>query len=179
MAARKAKPKSKPARKAPAARAPARKAGARKAPAKKPAGKPAAPKLPPKWSAAAKSEFDAIQARAAALSSSLKREDFDDSGNPRPGPWATMLADLHAWAKKHKIKLETHEHAHEPEKGGAPAGGATPYVYAGGCPGSFTKTETKKHYGYTYVYTYKCTLRRQTWLGRCVYDCTSTYELQP
>lgn len=178
MATRKAKPKSKPARKAAAARKPAPKA-AKKATAKKAARK--APKLPPKWSAAAKSEFDAIQARVTALSAGLKREDFAEDGTPRPGPWATMLADLHAWAKKHKVKLESHEHVHKPDKGaaGGGVGGATPYVYGGSCPGSFTKTETKKHYGYTYVYTYKCTLRRQTWLGRCVYDCTGTYELQP
>ncbi len=172
MATRKAKPKAKPARKA--ARKPAPKA-AKKAVARKAARK--APKLPPKWSAAAKSEFNAIQARVRALSAGLKREDFGEDGTARPGPWATMLADLHAWAKKHKIKLESHEHTHEPDKGGA--GGATPYVYGGSCPGSFTKTETKKHSGYTYVYTYNCTLRRQTWLGRCVYDCTGTYELQP
>lgn len=174
MATRKAKPKSKPARKPSAARKPAPKAAAKKAARK-------APKLPPKWSAAAKSEFDAIQARVRALSAGLKREDFEEDGTPRPGPWATMLADLHAWAKKHKIKLESHEHVHKPDKAapGGAAGGATPYVYGGSCPGSFTKTETKKHYGYTYVYTYNCTLRRQTWLGRCVYDCTGSYELQP
>ncbi len=175
MATRKAKPKSKPARKAAAARKPAPKA-AKKAAAKKAA--PKAPKLPPKWSAAAKSEFDAIQARATALSARLKREDFAEDGTPRPGPWATMLADLHAWAKKHKVKLERHEHDHG--VGAAPAaGGVTPIGFHGTCPGSFTKTETKKHYGYTYVYNYKCTLNRQTWLGRCVYDCTGTYELQP
>jgi hypothetical protein len=129
------------------------------------------------WSAAAKSEFAAIQARAKTLSAGPKRTDFDDDGNPRPGPWASMLADLHAWAKKHKVKLETDEHA--PAKDGAAAGGATPYVYGGSCPGSFTRTETKKHSGYAYVYTYNCTLRWQTWLGRCVYDCTGSYDLQP
>jgi hypothetical protein len=53
----------------------------------------------------------------------------------------------------------------------------TPIGFHDTCPGSFTKTETKKHYGYGY--TYKGTLKRQTWLGRCVYDWTGTYELQP
>jgi hypothetical protein len=53
----------------------------------------------------------------------------------------------------------------------------TPIGFHDTCPGSFTKTETKKHYGYGY--TYKGTLKRQTWLGRCVHDCTGTYELQP
>jgi len=175
MAARKAKPKSKPARKAararkPAPRAAAKKAAARRTAARKPARKQAAPRLPPRWSAVAKSEFDAIQARVKALSAGLKRSDFGDDGNARPGPWAALLADLHAWAKTHKVTLETHEHDH-----GIAAGGA-PRAYGGDCPGSFKKTEKRTYYGTTYVYNYTCTLRRQTWLGRCVYDCALQYE---
>lgn len=173
MAARKAKPKSKPAPKAAS-----KKAAARKTAAKKPARKPAAPKLPPRWSAAAKSAFDAIQARAKALSAGLKRSDFDDDGNARPGLWAALLADLRAWAKKHKVTLETHEHAHGAgaAPGGDAAAGAVPRAYGGDCPGSFSKTEKRTVYGTTYVYNYSCTLRRQTWLGRCVYDCALQYE---
>jgi hypothetical protein len=182
MATRKAKPTPKPARKAAAARKPAPKAASKKAAPKKPAPKAAttaAAKLPPKWSAAQRSEFDAIQARAKALSAGLKRTDFDADGNPLPGPWASMLADLHAWARKHKVTLEQHEHDHAPPAGGsdgAPAG-VTPYGYGGDCPGSFTKVEKKKVYNVTYTNTYNCTLRRQTLLGRCVYDCTLSYTI--
>jgi hypothetical protein len=176
MATRKAK--TKPARKAAAARKPAPKAAS-----KKPAAKAAAPKLPPKWSAAQKSEFAVIQARAKALSAGLKAADFDSEGNPLPGPWASMLGDLHAWARKYNVTLETHEHDHAPAAGGAKApvgdapAGATPRAYGGDCPGSFTKTEKKTISGYTYTYNYSCTLRRQTLLGRCVYDCALQYGL--
>ena len=180
MAARKAKakPKSKPVRKAARARKPAPKAAAKKAArrpaARKPARKRAAPRLPPRWSAAAKSEFDAIQARVKALSAGLTRNDFGDDGNARPGPWAALLADLHAWAKKHKVTLETHEHDHGMAAGPA---GAAPRAYGGSCPGSFKKSEKRTYYGTTYVYNYTCILRRQTWLGRCVYDCALEYDL--
>jgi hypothetical protein len=184
MAARKTKAKTKPARKA-ARRKPAPKAASKKAAPKKPApkaaaSKVAAPKLPPKWTAVQRSEFAAIQARAKALSPVLKRTDFDADGNPLPGPWASMLADLDAWARKHKAKLETHEHDHTQAAGagvGAPAGGATPIAYGGDCPGSFTKTERKKVYGTDYIYNYSCTLKRQTLLGRCVYNCALDYTL--
>jgi hypothetical protein len=196
MAKGKAKAKTKPARKA--ARKPAPKAAAKRVAARKPAPKaPAAkvaatkvaapkvpaPKLPPQWSAAQRSEFEAIRSRAKALSAGLKRTDFDSDGNPVPGPWASMLADLDAWARKHKVKLETHEHDHAPAAGGAaPAGGdapagVTPYGYGGDCPGSFTKTERKKVYGTDYIYNYSCTLKRQTVLGRCVYNCALDYTL--
>jgi hypothetical protein len=148
------------------------------APKKAAAKKPAPPPALAKWSAPQKSEFDAIRARAQALSPGLKRTDFDNDGNPLPGPWASMLADLHAWARKYKVTLETHEHDHTPGAAvGAPAGGATPIAYGGDCPGSFTKVEKKKVYNVTYTNTYNCTLRRQTLLGRCVYDCTLSYTI--
>jgi hypothetical protein len=178
MATRKAKRKTKPARKA--ARKPAKRAAVKKAAPKRAAPKVAAPKGPPQWTAAQKREFNAIQERAKALSPVLKRTDFDADGNPLPGPWASMLADLRAWARRHKVTLEAHEHDHAPAAGaaaGAPAGGATPFAYGGDCPGGFTKVERKKVYGTTYIHTYTCTLSRQTWLGRCVYDCSLEYTL--
>ena len=94
-----------------------------------------------------------------------------------PGPWASMLADLHAWARKHKVTLESHEHDHAPAAGGDAPAGATPYYYGGECPGSFTKVERKKIYEVTYTFTYVCTLRRKSLLGRCVYDCTGNYTI--
>lgn len=201
MATRKAKPKAKC--KAAAARKPASKtAAAKKASAKSAAPNRAAPnraapkvkapkvaapkialpKLLPKWSSAQKSEFAAIQMRAKALGAGLTRADFDTDGNPLPGgPWAALLADLDAWARKYNVTLTRQEHDHAPAAGGAAAAGAagaeaTPLIFRGECPGSFTKVEKRKFADFTQVHTTSCTLRRQTWLGRCLYDCTEDYD---
>lgn len=78
---------------------------------------------PPKWSAAQRGEFDAIKTWAATLATTLKAEDFDRDGNLVNPAWAAMLADLDAWAGKHKVEFKIHEHDHGAAtgaSGGAP-----------------------------------------------------------
>lgn len=186
MATRKAKPKAKPSRKSTARRLAPK---AKKAPAQAARAKLAAPERVPKWSTAQKSEFGAIQARAKALGANLRKTDFDDDGNPLPGsPWSAVLGDLDAWARKYKVKFATRDHEHAgkmaagepaieqtPAGGNAPAG-ATPLTFGGSCPGSFSETSKRKFVGVTQIRTTSCTLRRRTWLGRCVYDCVETVD---
>jgi len=166
--------------KKPKARPAARRTSKAKAAPKRRAAKAApAAKRPPSWSAAQKSQFAALQARAKALGATLKRADFDSDGNPLPGgPWASLLADLHAWARTYNVKIETreHDHAEEAPAGGDGPGGAAPRASHAACPGSFSETSKRKFVGMTQIRTTSCTLRRQTWLGRCVYDCVENIE---
>ncbi|MFO0990045.1 MAG: hypothetical protein U1F37_22270 [Alphaproteobacteria bacterium] len=124
------------------------------------------------WTAAQNREFLAIRKRATALSGKLTDADFDAKGNP-VGRWAKILDDLERWAKKYKVKLETHEHDHGAEAGGAPAG-ATPYS-AGYCPATTTSTEVfDLQNGGKYTFNYECTLKRKGLFGRCIYRCVSS-----
>ena len=120
-----------------------------------------------KWSAEQKKDYEFINGRSRALGKRLKRDDFDKDGNA-VGEWAKVLAELDAWAAKYKVKFRSTEH----ETGGGPsASGATPRTHTV-CPGTTTSTETTNFEGgghITIVNT--CHLRRQTWLGRCVFDC--------
>lgn len=123
------------------------------------------------WTAAQNREYQAIRKRAVALSGKLTDADFDPKGNP-VGRWAKIVGDLEAWAKKHKVKLETHEHDHG--TGGATAGGATPYAGTY-CPATTTSTETfDLMNGGKYTFNYDCTLKRKGLFGRCIYKCTGT-----
>ena len=123
--------------------------------------------MPPKLDGPKKRAFDAIHARANALAASLTAADFDGEGNPVNPAWVAMLADLDAWAAKHKFQLKTHEHDH----GEAGASGTpTPYV---ACPGTTTNTSIEGGL-MKYKISYLCTLKRRTLLGRCVYSCVTT-----
>ena len=136
--------------------------------------KPAARKAAPaKWGAPQQRDYDAIARRAEALGKKLKPEDFDKKGNP-VGPWAKVVADLDAWAKKYKVKLKTEEHDHAAPRS-APGGAAgTPTPTGGYCPGTTTSTEVIENMdGSKFTFKHECTLRRKTLLGRCVYSCTS------
>ena len=135
--------------------------------------KPAARKAAPaKWGAPQQRDYDAIARRAEALGKKLKPEDFDKKGNP-VGPWAKVVADLDAWAKKYKVKLKTEEHDHG-QPGGA-GGTPKPMIGGGFCPGRTTSTEVIDNMdGSKFTFNHECTLRRKTLLGRCVYSCTST-----
>ena len=124
------------------------------------------------WSASTLSGFRAIQKRAEALNGKLTDADFDAKGNPT-GKMAKVIADLEAWAKKNKIKLETHEHVHGGDAGGAPPAGATPYGHA--CPATTTGTDVfDLQNGGKYTFTYTCTLKRKGLFGRCIYRCASS-----
>ena len=124
------------------------------------------------WTAAQNREFLAIRKRAVALSGKLTDADFDAKGNP-VGRWAKILDDLEKWAKKHKVKLETHEHDHGKGAAAAP-GGPTPYA-SGYCPATTTSTETfDLMNGGKYTFNYECTLKRKGLFGRCIYRCTSS-----
>lgn len=128
------------------------------------------------WSTVQNREFLAIRKRAVALSGKLTDDDFDAKGNP-VGRWAKILDDLEQWAKKYKVKLETHEHDHGKgaagEAGGTP-GGATPYA-SGYCPATTTSTEVfDLQNGGKYTFNYECTLKRKGLFGRCIYRCTSS-----
>jgi hypothetical protein len=148
------------------------KPAARKPTAKKPAAaKPAA--RPGTTSsaavAAAMKEFALIQRKAKLVGSKALDTHFDSNGNPQ-GAWAEVIAELDAWAKKHKVKLATREHV----AGGRDPGAPTPRARAE-CPRTFSTTERFDWPGggYTDVKT-TCTLRRRTILtGRCVYGCAS------
>jgi hypothetical protein len=146
-----------------------KKTGATKKPAASSAAKKAAASGATKWSAAQKRDFDKIIGRAKELSPTLSREDFDREGNPVPGPWANMLGDLDAWAKKYKVKVKTTEYK---SGSGQPATGGLTTMAHHSCPGTTHSTEHVDFVGgggFTIEHT--CTLKRQTWLGRCVYSC--------
>jgi hypothetical protein len=122
---------------------------------------------------ARKSAFDAIQQKAKRLSAKLGEADFDRDGNPI-GPWAEMLAELDAWAKKYGVQFRTTEHVSGGGKGQG-AGGATPRSH-NACPGKMTTTERTDWVegGHITIET-TWTLRRQTIItGRCVYSCVGT-----
>jgi hypothetical protein len=114
-------------------------------------------------------EFAAFQRRAKLVGSKALDTHFDSNGNPQ-GAWAEVIAELDAWAKKHKVKLATREHV----SGGGDPGEPVPRARTE-CPRTFSTTERFNWPGggYTDVKT-TCTLRRQTLLtGRCVYGCAS------
>lgn len=144
----------------------------RKLPAKKPAAKrPAARSSVTSQSAvaAAMKEFEVIQRKAKLVGSKALDTHFDSNGNPQ-GAWAEVIAELDAWAKKHKVKLRTREHV----RGGGDPGAPVPRVRIE-CPRQMSTTERFDYPGggWTKVKT-SCTLRRQTILtGRCVYSCAS------
>jgi len=123
-----------------------------------------------KWSVTQKREFAAITRRARALSQKLKPDDFDREGNPVDGPWAKMLADLDAWAKKHKVEFKTTE---RDQKDLIPDSGPAPIIR---CPPMTTYTEKLTFppgSGMRDIsIKYTCYLRRQTLFGRCVFECT-------
>ena len=121
----------------------------------------------PKWSATQKSEMDAISRRANTLAKTLTRESFDRRGNPVDGPWKQVLADLDAWAAKHGLELQTNEY----DRDTMVPGNATPLAGAN-CPAATTASETYTAPGFSITMKYKCYLRRQTLLGRCVYSCS-------
>ncbi|MCB1503256.1 MAG: hypothetical protein KDK07_26350 [Bauldia sp.] len=145
----------------------ARKPAAKKAVATKPAsGAGATSKAAV---AAAMKEFALIQRKAKLVGSKALDTHFDSDGNPQ-GAWAEVIAELDAWAKKHKVKLSTREHV----TGGGDPGAPTPRVRSE-CPRTMSTTERFNWPGggYTDVRT-TCTLRRRAVLtGRCVYSCAS------
>lgn len=120
-----------------------------------------------KWSAEKKHEFEAIAKRSTVLGKKLTRDDFDKEGNA-VGEWAKVLAELDAWAAKHKVTLKRTEHQ---GGGGSGATGATPLAHHAPCPGTTSFTETIPLGRGKIVTVTTCHLRRQTWLGRCVFDC--------
>lgn len=125
------------------------------------------------WSASTLGAFRAIQKRAAALNGKLTDADFDAKGNPT-GKMAKVIADLEAWAKKNKVKLETHEHVHGGDAGGTVPGGATP-IAQHVCPATTTGTDVfDLQNGGKYTFDYTCTLKRKGLFGRCIYRCTSS-----
>src|SRR5687768_1727156 len=93
----------------------------------------------PKWSAAQRREFDAIEERARVLSAKLTPKDFDADGNPVRGPWAEMLADFDAWAAKYKVDVWTTDYRRDALV--SPAGGTPVPMTATSCPGTTTSTE--------------------------------------
>lgn len=124
----------------------------------------------PKWGETTKHEFEAITGRAAAFSAKATSELFDKDGNAANAEWIKILADLDAWAAKHKVGLGTSEH--ESYALQAPGGGA---VTRSECPSLTSSIETVEFAGTNQKYKVRhtCLLRRQTLLGRCVYSCTS------
>jgi hypothetical protein len=120
----------------------------------------------PIWSAAQKREMEAIGKRADAIARTLTRESFNRAGNPVDGGWKQVLADLDAWAAKHKVELLVKEY----DRNTMIPGNATPF--AANCPAVTTASETYTAPGFSITMKYKCYLRRQTWLGRCVYSCS-------
>jgi hypothetical protein len=147
------------------------KPAARKPAAKKPAAtKPAARSGATSQAAvaAAMKEFAAIQRKAKLVGSKGLDTHFDSKGDPQ-GAWAEVIAELDAWARKHKVKLATREQI----TGGGDPGAPTPRARRE-CPRTFSSTERFDWPGggHTTVKT-TCNLRRQTLLGRCVYGCAS------
>ncbi|HET7716952.1 MAG TPA: hypothetical protein VFK86_15120 [Bauldia sp.] len=116
---------------------------------------------------ARKREFEAIQKKAKALSATFGESDLDRDGNPI-GAWATMLAELDAWAKKHGVKFRTREY-----DGGGSTGEASSVRAVHACPGTISQTERTDFVGGGHI-TIKttCTFRRRTLITRkCVYSC--------
>jgi hypothetical protein len=145
----------------PAARKPAAKTTAMK--------KPAASGTTQSAVDAASKEFALLQRKAKLVGSKALDTHFDKDGNPQ-GAWAEVIAELDAWARKHKVKLSTREHV----SGGGDPGAPVPTVRTA-CPRQMSSTERFDWPGggWTKVKT-SCTLRRQTILtGRCVYSCSS------
>src|SRR5690242_13255917 len=124
-----------------------------------------------KWSAEKKQEFEAITKRSMVLGKKLTKDDFDKEGNA-VGAWAKALAELDAWAAKHKVTFKRTEH----QSGGA-GSGATPLAHHAPCPGTTSLTETIPLGRGKIVTVTTCHLRRQTWLGRCVFDCTEEVSI--
>jgi hypothetical protein len=121
-----------------------------------------------KWSAAQKSDFDKIIGRAKELGKKLKPENFDKDGNPVDGPWAKVLGELDAWAKKYKVDFVTTQRK---RSGGTTKAGATPRSHTV-CPGTTHSTERVDFTGGgSMTIEHTCTLRRQGLFGRCIYSC--------
>lgn len=150
-----------------AARGPAaKKPVAKTPPAKKPTARRTARAAAPD-SGLRKREFDAIQRKTKALSATFSDADLDGDGNPT-GAWADMLAELDAWAKKHRVRFKTTEVA----SGGGASGEPTPRTLHA-CPGTISQTERTDFVGGGHI-TIKttCTFRRRTLITRqCVYSC--------
>ena len=123
-----------------------------------------------KWSVVQKREFAAITRRSRALAPKLGPDDFDREGNPVDGPWAKLLSDLDAWARKYKVELKTTERERDTI---IPGSGPVPIIR---CPPVTTYTEKLTFPAGSGMrdisIKYTCHLRRQTLLGRCVFDCT-------
>jgi hypothetical protein len=151
------------------------KAAARKPAATKPASKKPAARKPAARAAAAASvetqrrELAAIKRRAKALSASLTADSLDADGNPT-GAWKEMLAELDAWAKRHKVKLKTIER----DSAEGVAGDRVPRSQ-GMCLGTHSVTERTDFVGGGHItITTTCTFKRRTILtGRCVYSCVA------
>lgn len=122
----------------------------------------------PKWTEAAQTSLEAIVARAKAVSTDRSRRLFDDEGNALDPAWKAVLAELDTWAATHNVALGTSEYERR-------LIGGTDAVTTATCPSVMTSTETVTFEGLNQKYKVKhtCVLRRQTLLGRCVYNCTS------
>ena len=122
----------------------------------------------PKWSEAARKALDAIVSRAQAVSADPARHLFDADGNATDPAWVAILADLDQWAAAHNVTLGRSEYERR-------LIGGNEAVTSASCPGIMTSTETVSFDGIGQKYKVKhtCVLRRQTLLGRCVYNCTS------
>jgi hypothetical protein len=123
----------------------------------------------PKWSEEKKREFDSISRRADTFAKRPPQSLFDKDGNATDPGWAKILSELDDWARRHKVELN------QTERDLAtivpvPAGDPVPYTSA--CPVKTVTTETYTGGGITTKMKFTCFLKRQTLLGRCVYNCS-------
>jgi hypothetical protein len=123
-----------------------------------------------RWSDTQKREFAAIDRRARAFTARPAADMFDKDGNVIHPTWLKILADLDAWAARHKAKLSTTERDRNP----AVPEGITPIIL-GDCPSRTTTVETMEIAGANQTITtkYTCYLKRRGLGSRCIYRCSS------
>lgn len=121
-----------------------------------------------RWSEAQKREFAAIDRRARAFTARPVTDMFDKDGNVVHPTWLKILADLDAWAVRHKAKGGTTERDRDPV---VPEGIAP--IILSDCPSRTTSVETLEVAGtnQTIKTKYTCYLKRRGLLNRCTYRC--------
>jgi hypothetical protein len=123
-------------------------------------------------SEAQKREFAAIERRARAFMVREHPDMFDADGNVVDATWLRILADLDAWAARHKVRMKETERDRDPP---VPEGIA-PIILAR-CPSQTMTTEHIRGTGGDPGFTIEtsCYLKRRGLFNRCVYNCYTQY----